>query len=110
MVAAVKILSQVSSDRPVITILTILAAGVAIIAGGVVTITNPQNLSFHQYVQDIAFMAGALGLGSGIGRGIDSYGQAVAQTKPQPQVAPEPDSPPPSPPDVPSPYDSPPPD
>lgn len=82
-----KALAQLSSDKPVVTILTVLAATVAIVVGGIVTITNPQSLSFHQYVQDIAFMAGALGLGSGIGRGIDSYGQAVAQAQVPPVQA-----------------------
>jgi hypothetical protein len=85
-------LSQIASDKPVITILTIVAATVAIIVGGVVTITNPQSLSFHQYIQDITFMAGALGLGSGIGRGIDSYGGKVAEAQraPAPTVTPLP--------------------
>jgi hypothetical protein len=94
MVRWVKALAQLSSDKPVVTILTVVAATVAIIVGGVVTITNPQSLSFHQYVQDIAFMAGALGLGSGIGRGIDSYGQAVAQAQAQSAPAGE-EAPPP---------------
>jgi hypothetical protein len=74
-------LGQIASDKPVVTILTLVAATVAIVVGGIVTITNPQSLSFHQYVQDIAFMAGALGLGSGIGRGIDSYGGRVTATQ-----------------------------
>lgn len=78
-------MDKIASEKPVVTILTIVAASVAIIVGGIVTITNPQSLSFHQYIQDITFMAGALGLGSGIGRGIDSYGQSVAQAR-----APEP--------------------
>lgn len=94
-------MAKIASDKPVVTILTILAAGVAIIVGGIVTITNPQTLTFHQYVQDIAFMAGALGLGSGIGRGIDSYGQHVSDTQRQifaaqapPQMPPDPTAPP----------------
>lgn len=77
-------MAKIASDKPVVTILTLLAASVAIIVGGIVTITNPQTLTFHQYIQDIAFMAGALGLGSGIGRGIDSYGQAIAQAQAPP--------------------------
>lgn len=80
-------MSKITSDKPVVTILTLLAATVAIVVGGIITITNPQSLSFHQYIQDIAFMAGALGLGSGIGRGIDSYGQAVAQAQAPPVQA-----------------------
>jgi hypothetical protein len=80
--------AKLSSDKPVVTILTVLVVVVAVVVGGIVTITNPQSLSFHQYIQDIAFMAGALGLGAGIGRGIDSYGQAVAQKAPErPQEA-----------------------
>ena len=74
-------MAKIASDKPVVTILTLLAASVAIIVGGIVTITNPQTLTFHQYIQDIAFMAGALGLGSGIGRGIDSYGQTSRRRK-----------------------------
>jgi len=73
---------DLSSGKPVVTILTLVAAVVAVVVGGIVTITNPQSLSFHQYIQDIAFMAGALGLGAGIGRGIDSYGSNVAQAQP----------------------------
>jgi hypothetical protein len=80
--------SKIASDKPVVTILTLLAATVAIVVGGVVCITNPQTLTFHQYIQDIAFMAGALGLGSGIGRGIDSYGQAIAQAQALPSPGP----------------------
>jgi hypothetical protein len=68
--------------KPVVTILTVAAALIAVIAGGVVTITNPQTLSFHQYVQDVAFMAGALGLGAGIGRGIDAHGRAPGVVEP----------------------------
>ena len=114
MVREVKIdLGQIASNKPVVTILTIVAATVAIVVGGIVTITNPQTLTFHQYVQDIAFMAGALGLGTGIGRGIDSYGQSVAQAQ-TPLVidepAPVPELPPAASPDPLSPYDSPPPD
>ena len=109
-------LSQIASDKPVVTILTLIAALVALVVGGVVTITNPQSLSFHQYIQDIALLGGALGLGSGIGRGIDSYGQAVAGKAPTPPVVVEapapvvevgPEAPPP---DPLSPYDSPPPE
>lgn len=107
--------SRISSEKPVVTILTLVAALVAIIAGGVVTIVKPESLSFHQYVQDIAFMAGALGLGSGIGRGIDSYGQSVASAQqqgapmttetPQPPV---PETPPPEPTPDPNPNPDPP--
>lgn len=112
MVREVKVLSQISSDKPVVTILTLVAATVAIVVGGIVTITNPQSLSFHQYIQDIALLGGALGLGSGIGRGIDSYGQAVAGRSAAPPVVEAPVQvvveTPPS--DPLSPYDSPPPD
>ena len=41
MVAA---MSKITSDKPVVTILTIVAAAVAIVVGGIVTITNPQSL------------------------------------------------------------------
>jgi hypothetical protein len=93
--------SKIASDKPVVTILTLVAATVAIVVGGIVTITNPQSLSFHQYVQDIAFMAGALGLGSGIGRGIDSYGGRIAQATQATQA------PPPAPPPIPPPVTAP---
>lgn len=101
-------LAQISSDKPVVTILTLVAALVAIIAGGVVTIIKPESLSFHQYVQDIAFMAGALGLGSGIGRGIDSYGQAVAKAQPQGSSMETTEAPQPTPPPEPEPAPEPP--
>jgi hypothetical protein len=71
-------MQALSSDKPVVTILTLIVATIAVVVGGVVTITNPQSLTFHQYIQDIAFMGGAIGLGNGIGRGIESHGQSRA--------------------------------
>jgi hypothetical protein len=79
---------DLSSNKPVITILTVMIALICVIVGGVVTITNPQSLSFHQYITDIAFVGGALGLGAGIGRGIDSNGQAQAAALEQAQPDP----------------------
>jgi len=73
--------AQLASSKPVVTILTVVIAMIVVAVGGVVTITNPQSLSFHQYVTDIALMGGALGLGAGIGRGIDSNGQAHASAR-----------------------------
>ena len=102
-------LSQLSSDKPIITLLAAIGALVAIVVGGVVTITNPQSLSFHQYVQDIAFMAGALGLGAGVGRGIDSHAQATAQAAQQ-QGAPMTETPAPEPTPDPTPAPEPAPD
>lgn len=67
--------NTLSSDKPVVTIMTIVVVAIAVVVGGVVTITNPQSLSFHQYLQDLALMGGALGLGNGIGRGIESHGK-----------------------------------
>ena len=70
--------AALSSDKPVVTIMTLVIVTLAVVVGGVVTITNPQSLSFHQYIQDITVMAGAIGLGNGIGRGIEAHGQAQA--------------------------------
>lgn len=75
-------LESLASDKPVITILTLVVAVIAVVVGGVVTITNPQSLSFHQYIQDIAFMAGAIGLGSGVGRGITDAQRMKADDEP----------------------------
>jgi drug/metabolite transporter (DMT)-like permease len=87
-------MSKIASDKPVVTILTLVAALVAIVVGGIVTITNPQSLSFHQYVQDVSLLGAALGLGAGVGRGIDSYGQSMAQAQAPPVAPPAADAPP----------------
>jgi hypothetical protein len=52
------------------TVLLFIMAAVVVIAGAVVTIANPDRLPFHDYVQEVAILAGALGLGTGIGRGL----------------------------------------
>jgi hypothetical protein len=71
-------MARLASEKPVFTILVLVIVVVVVAVGGVVTITNPQSLSFHQYVTDVALMGGALGLGSGIGRGVETYGKAVS--------------------------------
>ena len=70
---------NLASDKPIVTILTVAVVLIVVIAGGIVTIVRPESLSFHQYVSDIAIVGGALGLGAGIGRGIDSYGKQIAK-------------------------------
>jgi hypothetical protein len=57
------------NDAPVVTIALLVLATIVVVAGAVVTIVQPGTLSFHQYVQDVALLAAALGLGAGIGRG-----------------------------------------
>jgi hypothetical protein len=57
------------NDAPVVTIALLVLATIVVVAGAVVTIVQPGTLSFHQYVQDVAVLAAALGLGAGIGRG-----------------------------------------
>ena len=76
-----KLGSNLSSDKPIITALTLIVVLIIVISGAVVTITNPETLSFHEYIQEIAIVGGALGLGNGIGRGIESYGQAQASAQ-----------------------------
>jgi hypothetical protein len=70
--------SKLASEKPVFTIMVLVVVVIVVVAGAVVTIVQPSSLSFHQYVSDIAFMAGALGLGAGIGRGVETYGNATA--------------------------------
>jgi len=80
-----KLGAALSSDKPVVTILTVVVVAVAVIVGGVVTITNPQSLTFSQYLRDIALLGAGLGLGNGVGRGIESAGR----TTPAPVAAAE---------------------
>jgi hypothetical protein len=54
--------------KPDLNILTYVLAAVVVIAGAVVTILHQSELPFHDYVQDIAIVAGALGIGAGIAR------------------------------------------
>ena len=67
-------MSALTSDKPVITILTLAIAVIVVIAGAVVTIVNPDRLPFSEYIQDVSIVAGALGVGSGIGRGLSTLG------------------------------------
>jgi hypothetical protein len=69
---------DLSSDKPVFSALVVLIVAVVTIAGAVITITHPDTLPFHEYIQNVSIMAGALGLGAGIGRGIETYGNAIA--------------------------------
>jgi len=68
------------NGSPVVTILLCVLAVVVVIAGGVVTIVKPDTLPFHQYVQDVAILTAALGLGAGVGRGVESLGKASTPT------------------------------
>jgi Trk-type K+ transport system membrane component len=69
-------MAKLSSDKPVFTAMVLALVLIVVIAGAVVTITNPNTLSFHQYVTDVTTLAGAIGLGAGVGRGIEAYGNA----------------------------------
>ena len=62
------------NDSPVTTTLIAVAFIIIVIVGGVVTIVNPDTLSFDRYITSVGIAAGALGL-LGIGRGINA-GQA----------------------------------
>ena len=77
----VNILGNLSSDKPVVTILTLVVVLVVVVAGAIVTITNPNSLTFEQYIRDIAILGAGLGLGNGIGRGIESSGHAQASAR-----------------------------
>jgi hypothetical protein len=57
------------SKQGPVTIILVLVASIAAIAGAVVTIVHPETLSFNDYLDQLAKFAGALGL-LGIGRGI----------------------------------------
>ena len=54
----------------VIGLLVVGMAIIVVIAGAVVTITSPASLTFHAYVLDVVVLAGALGIGAGIGTGV----------------------------------------
>ena len=79
--------TALSSDKPVVTILTVVVVAVAVIVGGVVTITNPQSLTFAQYLRDIALLGAGLGLGNGVGRGIESAGRTPPDVAPTPEFS-----------------------
>lgn len=70
------------NDAPLVTILLLVLAVIVVIAGAVVCIVQPSTLSFSQYVQDVAILTAALGLGAGIGRGAIAAAErgAVAPT------------------------------
>lgn len=59
---------------PVVTYMLCALAVIVVVAGAVVTIVRPSTLEFHQYVQDVALLTAALGLGAGIGRGVEAAG------------------------------------
>lgn len=54
----------------VVTALVIVMAIIVVFAGAVVTIVRPDSLTFHAYVLDVVLLAGALGIGAGIGSGV----------------------------------------
>lgn len=85
--------TALSSDKPVVTILTVVVVAVAVIVGGVVTITNPQSLTFAQYLRDIALLGAGLGLGNGVGRGIESAGRTTPDVAPTPELSEPPGEP-----------------
>jgi hypothetical protein len=62
-------MDQKLSNANVATLLVIALAVIVGVAGEVVTIVNPDSLSFDEYIKTLAGVAGASGL-LGIGRGI----------------------------------------
>lgn len=60
-----------------VTVLMILVAVIAVVAGGVVVVVHPESLSFDAYLDDLKAFAVALA-GLGVGRGILGAGQHVA--------------------------------
>lgn len=63
--------SVLSDERPWMTICVVAIVLIVTIVGGIVVITNPQTLSFDQYVTVLTGLAIGSGL-LGIGRGIAS--------------------------------------
>ena len=66
------------NDSPVTTILMAVAFTVIVIVGGIITIVNPDSLSFDRYITSVGIAAGALGL-LGIGRGINAGQKKIAE-------------------------------
>lgn len=62
------------NSAPLTTILVAVAFVIVCVVGGVVTIVNPDTLSFSDYVERLGIAAGALGL-LAIGRGINLSGE-----------------------------------
>jgi hypothetical protein len=57
-------------NAPGASALVLLLAAIVVIAGAIVTIANPSDFPFRDYVEDVTILAGALGISTGIGAGI----------------------------------------
>ncbi len=60
--------------------LVLLLAAIVVIAGAVVTIANPSDFPFRDYVEDVTILAGALGISTGIGAGIAAIANGKTKT------------------------------
>jgi hypothetical protein len=60
-------MNKLSSDLTVAALATAILAIVVVVAGAVVTIANPSDYPFKDYVQDVVILASALGIGSALG-------------------------------------------
>lgn len=65
-----------------VTVLIVLVAVIAVVAGGVVVVVHPETLAFDEYLDDLKSLAVALA-GLGVGRGILGAGQHVATARVQ---------------------------
>lgn len=65
------------------TVLVVIVVVIIVIAGAVVTIVNPDQLTFEEYLKYLVGAAGGAGL-LGIGRGIRKQGQPETPPPSQP--------------------------
>lgn len=80
-------MTKLLNSLPVATLIVAAAFLIVTIVGGIVTITNPESLSFDKYVVTVTGVAASAGL-LGIGRGINSTAKPAVDSEGSAKAAP----------------------